>query len=138
MPLLKKKLVLQSDFSELERLEAFLKALQQEINFDHALYSRIFLAVSEAVNNSIIHGNKADSAKQITIKTHRSGKHLTFLIEDEGPGFNPDSISDPLADDNLLKTSGRGIFLMKEYADSVEYSKEGTMLTLTFLLESDK
>lgn len=133
--MLNKKLVLKSDFRELERFEMFLKALQREINFDDALYSRIFLAASEALTNSIVHGNKSITGKKIIIKANFDSKKLTFFIEDEGKGFNPGLISDPLSDDNLLKTSGRGIFLMKKYADSVEYSKGGTALTLIFLLD---
>lgn len=129
---LEKKLVLQSTYKEVERLEELLTTLQNDIGFDNELYARLMLAVSEAVTNGIVHGNRLEKSKTLTIISTFDGTTLTFTIQDEGRGFMPSEVPNPLAEENLLKPSGRGIFLMKEYADEVIYTKGGNTLVLKF------
>ncbi|MEX0719683.1 MAG: ATP-binding protein [Balneolaceae bacterium] len=130
------ELTLQSSYEEVEKVEGLLTAIQQELGIDNELYAKLMLAVSEAVTNSIIHGNKLDESKKVTLKAflNPQASKLVFETKDEGKGFNPEEIPDPLADENLLKTSGRGVFLMEEYADEVSYSEGGTKLRLIFEL----
>ena len=90
------------------------------------------LAVSEAATNGIVHGNQLDESKSVEISAFQDGDLLIFETRDEGDGFEPEKLPDPLADENLLKTSGRGVFLMEEYADEVEFSDGGTKLSLKF------
>jgi serine/threonine-protein kinase RsbW len=92
------------------------------------------LTVSEAATNGILHGNKLDESKTVELSAYKEDEKLIFETKDQGDGFNPDDVPDPLAEENLLKTSGRGVFLMEEYADSVEYSEGGTKLKLVFNL----
>lgn len=77
------------------------------------------LAVDEAVANAVVHGNKADDNKKVTVRTALSREGASVTVEDEGEGFDEGGIPDPLAEANLLKESGRGIFLMKRLCDSV-------------------
>jgi len=129
-------LVLNSTFEEINRLESFVNELQDLTNFDDDDYSRIMLTLNEAVNNAIIHGNKLDPDKQVVINTEydESKAILCISIEDEGEGFDPDAIPDPLKEENLLKEGGRGVYLIEQYADDIKFTKEGTKLTITYHL----
>ncbi len=129
-------LTLKSTYKEVERVEEMLNALQADLGFNDEFYGRLMLAVSEAATNGILHGNKLDESKTVDIKAYldQDNGKLIFESQDQGDGFDPDDIPNPLAEENLLKTSGRGVFLMKEYADEVNYSEGGTRLTLAFNL----
>ncbi|HET8865179.1 MAG TPA: ATP-binding protein [Gracilimonas sp.] len=127
-------LTLRSSYEEIEKVEGLLNDLQSELGFNDEFYARLMLAVSEAATNGIVHGNQLDESKSLEITAFQDGNLLIFETRDEGEGFDPDTLPDPLAEENLLKTSGRGVFLMEEYADRVEYSEGGTRLTLTFNL----
>jgi len=131
-----RKLELISKFEESAKLEGFLNSLQQALNFNDELYAKLMLVVSEAVTNAIMHGNKEDKSKKVFITAQSDSEELTFIVKDEGEGFDPDSLPDPLDEENLLKTSGRGVFLMEEYADQVSFSNNGSTLTLKFNLSS--
>lgn len=87
---------------------------------DGALY-RLLVAATEAVNNGILHGNKSDPNKHVLVTCVFSEKKLTFTVEDEGKGFKPEKIPNPLDEKNLLKTSGRGVFLMRSLMDEVKF-----------------
>ncbi len=131
---IKKELILKSDFEEVEKVEYLLNDLQTELGFDDEFYAKLMLTVSEAATNGILHGNQLDSSKKVVLTAESDGKSLIFTSKDEGQGFVPEEVPDPLAEENLLKPSGRGVFLMKEYAESVEYQDGGTKLILEFKL----
>lgn len=132
----KKKLVLKSTYDELDKLEGFLNDLQSDLKFDNEFYARLMLTVSEAATNGVVHGNKLDTSKKVTLNAEYDGSTLKIATQDEGEGFEPKDVADPLAQENLMKTSGRGVFLMGEYADNVEYQDEGRRLVLEFDLDS--
>ena len=131
---IRKVLTLKSEYEEVEKVEGLLNELQTELGFDDEFYARLMLTVSEAATNGIVHGNKLDTSKTVKMVAESDGATLTFTTKDEGDGFDPDDVADPLAEENLLKPSGRGVFFMKEYADEVEYSEKGTKLVLRFTL----
>jgi serine/threonine-protein kinase RsbW len=79
------------------------------------------LAVREAVTNAIIHGNKLDEAKAVEVKLRTTPEVFEISVHDQGSGFNPSEIPDPTKDENLLKTSGRGIFFMRNFMDEVDW-----------------
>lgn len=133
---IRKELVLKSEYEEVEKVEHLLNELQEEIGFNDEFYAKLMLTVSEAATNGIVHGNQLDASKKVVLTASYDGKKLTFTSKDEGPGFEPDEVPNPLAEENLLKPSGRGVFLMKEYADEVEYLENGTTLVLGFKLPS--
>ena len=91
------------------------------------------IAVTELVNNAIHHGNKNDINKNVFINIRIKESNLEASIRDEGDGFNPDQIGDPLDPQNLMKESGRGIFLIKKLTDSLDYnfSQKGTEIIIT-------
>lgn len=128
------ELILKSEYEELDKLEGFLNELQEKLGFDDELYAKLMLTVSEAATNGVVHGNQLDPTKKVILTAQSDGKSLTITSKDEGPGFNPDDIADPLAEENLLNTSGRGVFLMNEYAEEVAYQDNGTKLVLKFNL----
>lgn len=130
-----KKLKLSSTFEELERLEPFVNELQEWAKFKEDDFNRIMLALSEAVNNAILHGNQQDPEKEVDINTKLETGTLIVSVQDEGDGFDPDSIPDPLKEENLLNEGGRGVYLIEQYADGVKFSKGGTKITITFRLE---
>lgn len=128
------KLVLQSSFDQIDRLEPFLKKTQQQAGFDDELFARIQLALNEAVTNAIIHGNNENASKSVYISSSFNEKILEISVQDEGPGFDHAALPDPLEDENLLKESGRGVFLIKQYSDDVSFSNGGRTLTMRFSL----
>ena len=92
--------------------------------------SNLFIALDEAFVNAVKHGNKNDAAKLVRITADLSSKEARFTIEDEGEGFNPREIPDPLDPTNLFKASGRGVLLIYNIMDEVEYNERGNRLTM--------
>jgi serine/threonine-protein kinase RsbW len=113
-------------------VESFIDNVKDKFHIDDDIYGNIMVAVTESVNNAIKHGNKLDKSKNVFLAANCEENVLKFTIEDEGPGFNPDSLPDPTAPENLDKLGGRGIFLMKHLSDEVSFSNEGRCVELTF------
>ena len=90
----------------------------------------LLVAVTEAVNNGMIHGNKNDNTKHVVVTCTLRRKMLTVKIADEGGGFAPETIPNPLHDENLLRAGGRGVFLMKTLMESVSFNDTGNEVTL--------
>ena len=88
------------------------------------------LSLEEAIVNGIKHGNRDDPRKSVRVDYSVSGEHFTVSVEDEGPGFDPIGVPDPLAPENLERPGGRGVFLMRHYMTSVEYNERGNCVTL--------
>jgi serine/threonine-protein kinase RsbW len=97
-------------------------------------FGNILIAVTEAVNNAIFHGNINDPNKLIQITCSGREHELFFSVEDEGKGFDPSQVPDPTAPENIEKPNGRGIFLMKHLADKVEFKNNGKKVELSFHL----
>jgi serine/threonine-protein kinase RsbW len=133
-----KKLVLDSKFEEMERLEPFINELKQWADINDEDSSRIMLSLSEAVNNAIIHGNNKDPEKQVVVHSalDEENRILTISVEDEGEGFDPEEIPDPLKEENLLNESGRGVYLIRQYADELQFSEGGSKATIIFQLDN--
>lgn len=92
----------------------------------------MYLATTEAVNNAIIHGNKHDQKKDVGIRFEDKGSYFEIKISDTGSGFDYMEVKDPTHKDNLKKESGRGVFIMKQYADKVIFEKKGSVVNLIF------
>ena len=92
------------------------------------------MAVREAVTNAVFHGNKQDDAKQIRVAIKSSAQGIEISVHDEGAGFNPAAVPDPTATENIMKTSGRGIFFMRNFVDEIEWlnlPEGGTTVRMT-------
>jgi serine/threonine-protein kinase RsbW len=87
---------------------------------------KISMAVREAAVNAVLHGNAYDPGKKVTLVFERTGDDLVITIRDQGSGLDPKKIPDPLAPENLMKTSGRGIFIIRSFMDEVEINPTQT------------
>jgi serine/threonine-protein kinase RsbW len=103
-----------------------------EAGFDDEEVMQISMAVREAAINAVSHGNAYDPGKKVTIAFERTPRDLVIVVRDQGKGLDASRIPDPLAPDNLMKTSGRGIFLIRSFMDEVEIhpSQTGTELRM--------
>lgn len=101
-------------------------------------YHNAVIALTEAVNNAIVHGNKRDSAKRVHIAANIENGNLILGVRDEGCGFDIDSLPDPLHPDNLLREGGRGIFLIRALTDSSEFysSENGSTILMRIALNN--
>jgi serine/threonine-protein kinase RsbW len=106
-----------------------------QIPEDH--YGNILVAVTEAVNNAIQHGNKLDPGKKVSLCFSANDNRLSFEVSDEGEGFNFGSLPDPTNPENLEKPNGRGVFLMRHLADKVEFADQGRRVQLDFNLSGN-
>jgi serine/threonine-protein kinase RsbW len=103
-----------------------------EAGFDEDDILKISMAVREAAVNAVLHGNAYDPAKKVTLAFERTGRDLVITVRDQGKGLDIGKVADPLAPENLMKTSGRGIFLIRSFMDVVEIhpSQAGTELRM--------
>jgi serine/threonine-protein kinase RsbW len=115
-----------------EEVEAAADQLAVEASLDEDQRFHIAMAVREAAINAVLHGNEYDPARQIEVSLENTGKDLMITIADQGRGFDPDKVPDPLAKENLLRGTGRGIFLIRSLMDEVHFRQlhPGTELTL--------
>jgi len=123
-----------SRFENIELVQVIAEHLCQNAGLDDDGSHWIGMAVREAVANAIKHGNKLDLAKKVHATFEITGTELEIRISDEGTGFDPSKVSDPLNPQNLMKTSGRGIFYMRTFMDHVDYTfhpGRGTSLVMT-------
>ena len=117
-------------------IESFIDNAKEKFHLNEDIYGNIMIAVTEAVNNAIRHGNKADSTKNVSLGLSLEEGMIKFRIEDEGPGFDFHNLPDPTAPENLEKPGGRGIFLMKHLADEVDFSLKGKVVELSFYINT--
>lgn len=115
-------------------VESFIDNSKDTFHIDDDIYGNIMVAVTEAVNNAIRHGNKFDKDKNVFLSLFVEPDRVKFEIEDEGTGFDYTNLSDPTAPENLENPGGRGIFLIRHLADEVEFQKDGRHVQLTFML----
>lgn len=115
-------------------IESFIDNAKDQYNFTDDIYGNIMIAVTESVNNAIVHGNKSDKSKNVHLSLSLEDNQVKFVIEDEGSGFDYDNLPDPTAPENLEKPGGRGIFLMKNLCDEVSFGDNGKKVELSFYL----
>ena len=115
-------------------VESFIDNSKDTFHIEDDIYGNIMVAVTEAVNNAIRHGNKFDKDKNVFLSLFVDQDRVKFEIEDEGTGFDYTNLIDPTAPENLENRGGRGIFLIRHLADEVEFTKDGRNVQLTFML----
>lgn len=113
-------------------IESFIDNAKEKYQLDDDIYGNIMIAVTEAVNNAIRHGNKDNSSKNVFISLSLEDGMIKFKIQDEGEGFNFHQLPDPTAPENISKPGGRGIFLMKHLSDEVDFKDNGKVVELSF------
>jgi serine/threonine-protein kinase RsbW len=123
---------LPSDFASLVEVENLIDKVCADLGVQEDAYGNVLIAVTEAVNNAIQHGNEENSNLFVDVAVGDKETEFCFRIKDEGIGFDFNSLPDPTAPENLLKESGRGIFLMRNLADKVEFDGEGNSVNIYF------
>jgi serine/threonine-protein kinase RsbW len=117
----------------LSDVDAFLEATLRGFGADESIVADIAISVSELVINAMLHGNKSSPDKTVTIRISRNDTKVSIAVSDEGGGFKPEEIVDPLAEENLLREVGRGVFIVRQLMDSVdiEATSKGTTITIS-------
>jgi serine/threonine-protein kinase RsbW len=125
-------MTLASDPKHIHKVEVFLKKVDAAARLDEIQLHKVMVSLTEAVNNAIIHGNGANPLKRVTVLCRILPGWLLFQVADQGRGFDPSAVENPLREENLLRESGRGIFLMRTLMDKVEIepSRKGTEVRL--------
>jgi serine/threonine-protein kinase RsbW len=132
-----KRMTLHSTFQDLQRLQPFQEKIKKWAKINDDKFAHIRLAVNEAVTNAVVHGNKENPDKKVELIASKHKSTLWVSVQDEGTGFDPDNIKNPTKESKLLDDSGRGVFLIKEYADEVQFLKGGTQLVMSFELSEN-
>ena len=126
------KVKIASSAENIRLVERLIEDVCEVFNVNEDNFGNILIAVTEAVNNAIYHGNQGNPEKQIHIGFESSGSNIIFSVADEGKGFDYNNLPDPTDPLNIDKPNGRGVFLMKNLADKVEFYQQGKGVSLTF------
>jgi serine/threonine-protein kinase RsbW len=131
------EMVIYSDPENIKKVESRTERLAKKMGFSEEELDSLAISVTEIVANAIYHGNRKDKSKRVFIKFVTSAKKFVIHIRDEGVGFNPNLVANPLAPENLFKESGRGIFIVKTLMDEVKFKflKKGTEIILTKIVK---
>lgn len=107
--------------ANIKLVERFLMEIQDTVHLEDSVMDRVMISITEVVNNGIVHGNHSDPTKHVHITCHCYEDRLDFIVSDEGEGFRPDDIPDPLDERNLLKEGGRGVLIVRSMMDKVSF-----------------
>lgn len=125
-------IILPSDTVFLAEVDEFIESKLVDAGVSSSLTADLAISITEIVNNAILHGNKNDPSKLVTVQLKFGRDDVEVRIKDEGKGFNPDSIPNPIDESNLLNQVGRGIFIVRSLMDSVDFqfTDDGTEVIL--------
>jgi len=131
-------LTLPSTLKAVGRIEGFLKKVNRSVHLDEIQMHKLMVSLTEAVNNAIVHGNKQDPQKKVSVECEILPGWLLFVVRDQGKGFRLDGVANPLHQKNLLRESGRGVFLMRTLMDRVEFERKRTGMEVSLWLNVNK
>ena len=125
-------LVISSDQNELTKVENLSNRISKKVSLSEGKSDNLAIVLTELVNNAIVHGNKNQPQKKVTIKVFYFDTYVKVSVKDQGNGFDPSGLKDPRNPENIWKESGRGIFLVKNLVDKVEFhpTKEGMEIVI--------
>lgn len=126
------KLELESTIESLKEVEKLVDQVCTDYKVNEDFYGNILIAVTEAVNNAIIHGNKQNPEKTFSVVFNPGENQLVFSVSDQGEGFDFNNLPDPTDPENIEKPNGRGVFLMKNLADKIEFEDNGRKVNISF------
>lgn len=121
-----------SDFKHVHHVELLIDKICNQLDVKEDYYGNVLIAVTEAVNNAILHGNNTDSNLNVDLYVSDKETDFCFSVTDKGEGFDHTSIADPTTSVNLEKENGRGIFLMRSLAEEVEFLDNGRNVNIYF------
>lgn len=130
----KLSLTIASELTNLREVEHFIEKTIKEFELPEDIRGNITLSIMEAVNNSILYGNKQNPQKLVKLAAFKGRQKAVFTIEDEGEGFDFKSIPDPTTPENLEKATGRGLYLMTHLTDELLFAKNGAKVIMIFSL----
>jgi serine/threonine-protein kinase RsbW len=116
-------------------VESFIDNAKDAFEINDDIYGNIMVAVTESVNNAIIHGNKLDKQKIVVLELEQTENQLDFIVSDQGIGFDYQHLPDPTLEENLEKPGGRGLFLVKHLCDEVKFLNNGSSVKMTFYFD---
>ena len=125
------KTVIENDSHLLKEVSNHLIKALKEQGVEEDIVFDIHVGFEEALRNAMIHGNKQNPDKKVTIETEIKDNSVIIRVEDEGEGFDPALLPDPTLDENLLKESGRGVYLINHLMDEVQYENNGRRVVMT-------
>lgn len=131
----KNTLIIPSETKRISEIEPFITSIECCSSLSQAQLFNILIALTEAVNNAIVHAHKSDASKNVEISVVCLNDGVMISVRDYGAGFKPEDVPDPRDDGNLLRTHGRGVFLMKQLASNVQFhtSENGTTTVMHFI-----
>ncbi|MGC9375306.1 MAG: ATP-binding protein [Bacteroidales bacterium] len=129
---MEKSISIQSKIENINIVEKLIDEVSEEAQINSEVYGKMLIATIEAVNNSIVHGNKEDENKKVTISFFINDIRISIFIEDEGPGFNYQNVPDPTIPENIENIYGRGVYLMRHLADNVVFHNNGQKVEIQF------
>lgn len=132
------RLTLASNPRNIGKVETLLKKVKHAAHLDEIQFHKLMVSLTEAVNNAIIHGNHSDLEKKVKVRCEVRPGWLVASVTDQGGGFQPSKVKNPLSRKNILRTSGRGIFLMRTLMDKVEFEIAEGGSTVLLWLDLDK
>jgi serine/threonine-protein kinase RsbW len=118
-------------------VDTFLDSRLRQAGFPDDMMADVAVSVSEVVNNAVIHGNHRNPQKHVMLDLEIQPDRVRISVQDEGNGFDPDALPDPVASDNLMREVGRGLFIVRAYMDEVHFQKmggQGLRITLVKIL----
>ena len=125
-------LTIASSFEEVQKIECMVDRTCSTLGINEDNYGNVLIAVTEAVNNAIEHGNKKSEHLDVSVCVGDEPTSFCFSIEDRGLGFDFDNLPDPTSPENILKENGRGIFLMRSLSDEVSFENGGRKVNIFF------
>jgi serine/threonine-protein kinase RsbW len=114
---------LESTLESVDSAEQIVQAEAQALGLDEDDLYRVGIAIRECMVNAVVHGNRYNSRKKVHLKVERTADRITIVVGDEGDGFDPNAVPDPLEGENLLRGSGRGVMLMQSFMDEFQISQ---------------
>jgi serine/threonine-protein kinase RsbW len=129
------KISIPSLIENIQVIESFIDNAKEDFAINDDMYGNIMISVTECISNAIVHGNKNDPEKMVHLELQTTTGLLLCVVEDEGSGFDFSSLPDPTEPENIEKTGGRGIFLMRHLSDEVKFELGGKKTLLSFYMD---
>lgn len=124
--------------ANIKLVEGFVEKLIGELRINSQHRGNILISVTEAVTNAILHGNASDETKKVRVYHALKENELFIEVQDEGCGFDFDTLPDPTEPENILKLGGRGVFLMEQLSDGITFMEDGCKVCLKFSVSLDE
>jgi len=129
------KISIPSLIENIQVIESFIDNAKEDFAINDDMYGNIMISVTECISNAIVHGNKNDPQKMVHLELQTTTGLLLCVVEDEGSGFDFNSLPDPTEPENIENTGGRGIFLMRHLSDEVKFELGGKKTLLSFYMD---